>query len=208
MSQYFGISMIMQPYPCWKNDKFIFAISRLLPLFMVISWIYSVAMMVKDIVYEKEKRLKEFMRVMGLSNGIHWLTWFITSFAVMYFITFLLALLLKYGEILQHSDITVLFVFFACFSASTICQCFLFSVFFNKANIASVLAGIFFYILYLPYTILINYQDVLVTWHMILASLSSTVAFSYGCDIIATFELQNQGILLILLHYGRKSNDY
>jgi len=124
------------------------------------------------------------------------------------FITFLLALLLKYGEILQHSDITVLFVFFACFSASTICQCFLFSVFFNKANIASVLAGIFFYILYLPYTILINYQDVLVTWHMILASLSSTVAFSYGCDIIATFELQNQRILLILLHYGRKSNDY
>jgi len=47
-------------------------------------------MMTKDIVYEKEKRLKEFMRVMGLSNGIHWLAWFITSFIIMFFITVLL----------------------------------------------------------------------------------------------------------------------
>ena len=184
----------MIPYPCWKNDKFILAISRLLPLFMVIAWIYTVSMMTKDIVYEKEKRLKEFMRVMGLSNGMHWLAWFVTSFAIMYFITFILTLLLKYGEITPFSEISVLFVFFCCFTIATITQCFLFSVFFNKANIAAVIAGILYYVLYLPYTILINYQDVLVTWQMLLASLSSTVAFSYGCDIIASFELQNEGV--------------
>ena len=85
----------MTPYPCWVLDKFLTALSSLLPLFMVLAWIYTVAMMTKDIVYEKEKRLKEFMRVMGLSNGIHWLAWFITSFVVMYFITIILGMKIK-----------------------------------------------------------------------------------------------------------------
>ena len=119
-SQEFGVQGNMTPYPCWVNDKFLTAISRLLPLFMVIAWIYTVAMMTKDIVYEKEKRLKEFMRVMGLSNGIHWMAWFLTSFVVMYFVTFLLAIILKYGKITTNSDISALFVFFCCFTIGRI----------------------------------------------------------------------------------------
>jgi ATP-binding cassette subfamily A (ABC1) protein 1 len=34
-----------------------------MPMFMVISWIYSVAMIIKGIVYEKEQRLKEVGRM-------------------------------------------------------------------------------------------------------------------------------------------------
>ncbi len=77
---------------------------------------------------------------------------------------------------------------------ATITQCFLFSVFFNKANIAAVVAGILYFVLYLPYTILVQYQDVLTTWQQFLASLSSTVAFGYGCAIIGSFELENVGL--------------
>lgn len=54
-------------------------ISRTLPKFLVLSWIYSFTMIVKSIVYEKEQRLKETMRVMGLGNGIHWIGWFVDS---------------------------------------------------------------------------------------------------------------------------------
>ena len=80
------------------------------------------------------------------------------------------------------------------FTIATITQCFLFSVFFDKANLAAVIAGILYFVLYLPYTILINYQDVMVSWQKFLASLSSTVAFSYGCDLIAAYELQTKGL--------------
>ena len=192
--QSFGINTQMTPYPCYVNDKFIMAVSRSLPLFMVLAWIYTVSMMVKDIVYEKEKRLKEFMRVMGLSNVTHWLTWFITSFVVMFAVTILLSLVLKYGKITQYSEFTVLLTFFACFTCATITQCFLISVFFNRANLAAVVAGIIYFLLYLPYTVLLNYADVVQPYHKFIASLSSTVAFSYGCEIIATFELQTKGV--------------
>lgn len=124
----FGVVAQMTPYPCYVNDKFVTAISRTLPLFMVLAWIYTVSMMVKDIVYEKEKRLKEFMRVMGLSNGIHWLSWFITQFAIMFAVTFILCLVIKYGKVTTFSDFTVLLAFFICFTMATISQCFLISV--------------------------------------------------------------------------------
>lgn len=184
----------MTPYPCYVNDKFISAIARTLPLFMVLAWIYTVSMMVKDIVYEKEKRLKEFMRVMGLSNGIHWLSWFITQFTIMFCVTFVLCLVIKFGKVTTYSDFFVLLVFFICFTMATISQCFLISVFFNKANLAAVTGGIIYFLLYLPYTILINYAEVIKPWQKGLASLSSTVAFSYGCEIISSFELETIGV--------------
>jgi hypothetical protein len=161
---------------------------------MVLAWIYTVSMIVKDIVYEKEKRLKEFMRVMGLSNATHWLAWFVTSFVSMIVISFLLCIILKYGKILTHSDLGVLMVFFCCFTIATISQCFLISVFFNRANLAAVVAGMVYYTLYLPYTIMVNYTDILSTFQKFLGSLSSTVAFSFGCELISTYELQAVGV--------------
>ena len=95
------MSLQQFPYPCSIDDRFILAISRTFPLFMTLSWIYSSAMIIKSIVYEKEKRLKETMRVMGLGNGVHWVSWFVDSFVVMIFSAGLLSLLLKVSTFLS-----------------------------------------------------------------------------------------------------------
>jgi len=164
------------------------------PVFMVLAWIFTVSMIIKDIVYEKEKRLKEFMRVMGLSNGIHWLSWFLTSFVIIMFISFLLALILKYGKIIGNTDLSVIIVFFCCFVIATITQCFLISVFFARANLAAAAGGMIYFILYLPYGILTNYSNVIQEYQIGIASLSSTVAFGYGCQIIGSYESTGSGV--------------
>jgi len=66
-----------------------------MPLFMTLSWIFTAAMIVKDIVYEKERRLKEVMKVMGLGNAVHWVSWFITSSVMMLVSVLLLVIVLK-----------------------------------------------------------------------------------------------------------------
>lgn len=43
-----------------------------MPLCMVISWVYSVAMTIQHIVAEKEHRLKEVRRVGTLLGGVGW----------------------------------------------------------------------------------------------------------------------------------------
>ncbi len=64
-------------------------------MLMVTAWVFGFGMIVKAIVYEKEKRLKETMKVMGLGNGVHWAAWFIDSFTVMICAIFFLTILLK-----------------------------------------------------------------------------------------------------------------
>lgn len=65
-------------------------LNRCFPIFMVLAWIYSVSMVVKSIVLEKEMRLKETLKAMGVSNGVIWYTWFIDSFLMMAVSTVLL----------------------------------------------------------------------------------------------------------------------
>ncbi|CAF0854184.1 unnamed protein product [Adineta ricciae] len=203
----YGIQTQQMPYPCWVNDRFVNSIRQMLPLFMVLSWIFTVSMNVKDIVYEKEKRLKEIMRIMGLYDSVHWFTWFVLCVVVMLVTSLLLVLILKFGKITQFSNLLILFILFVCYTLATINQCFLISVFFKRANLAACGAGIIYFLLYLPYTALINYDSQTLTWHKVIACLSSTVAFGLSCDYIARFEGMTQGIQWSNINKGAKPND-
>lgn len=62
---------------------------------MTLAWIYSVAMIIKGIVAEKETRLKETMRIMGLRSDIYWLSWAVSSVLLLALSSLLLTLILK-----------------------------------------------------------------------------------------------------------------
>lgn len=71
--------------------------SRSMPLFMTLAWMFSVSIILKSVVYEKEARLKETMRIMGLDNGILWFSWFVSSLIPLLISAGLLVLMLKVG---------------------------------------------------------------------------------------------------------------
>ncbi|CAL8385336.1 unnamed protein product, partial [Arctogadus glacialis] len=77
------------------GQMFLRSLASSLPLFMTLAWIFSVALIVKGIVQEKEARLKETMRIMGLRTSIHWLTWAFSSMLPLAVSAALLAVLLK-----------------------------------------------------------------------------------------------------------------
>ncbi|XP_078575167.1 phospholipid-transporting ATPase ABCA1-like isoform X1 [Branchiostoma floridae x Branchiostoma japonicum] len=189
-----GVYLQQFPYPCYTKDSFVWALSRSIPMFMTLSWIYPVAMIIKSIVYEKEERLKEVMKMMGLTNGVHWTAWFFTSIIVMFLTICLLTATLKYGAVMQNSNPLVLIVFLLCFAIATIMQCFLISTFFSRANLAAACGGIIYFVLYLPYTLIIVWEDRMTNGSKGFASLLSSVAFGFGCTYIARFEEQGVGI--------------
>jgi hypothetical protein len=76
------------------------AIAQLFPLFMILSFVYTCAMIVKSIVFEKERRLKETMRTMGLGNAVHWVAWMIDSLSFMFIACILLSIILVVSSIL------------------------------------------------------------------------------------------------------------
>uniref|UniRef100_A0A452UDS1 P-type phospholipid transporter n=1 Tax=Ursus maritimus TaxID=29073 RepID=A0A452UDS1_URSMA len=189
-----GVYVQQMPYPCYVDDIFLRVMSRSMPLFMTLAWIYSVAVIIKGIVYEKEARLKETMRIMGLDNGILWFSWFISSLIPLLVSASLLVVILKLGNLLPYSDPSVVFVFLSVFGVVTILQCFLISTLFSRANLAAACGGIIYFILYLPYVLCVAWQDYVGFSLKIFVSLLSPVAFGFGCEYFALFEEQGIGV--------------
>lgn len=67
------------PAPPAPPSRFLRRLVRSFPLFITLAWIYSVAMIVKGIVAEKEARLKETLRIMGLRTATYWQSWAVSS---------------------------------------------------------------------------------------------------------------------------------
>uniref|UniRef100_A0A8C6WUH1 ABC transporter domain-containing protein n=1 Tax=Neogobius melanostomus TaxID=47308 RepID=A0A8C6WUH1_9GOBI len=193
-TQPLGVYAQQMPFPCYVEDEFLRSLTRSLPMFMTLAWVYSVAMIVKSIVAEKEARLKETIRIMGLRSSIYWLSWGVSSFLPLAFSSLLLALIMKYGKVLQYSDPSVIFVFLLVFCLSTIAQCFFISVFFSKANLAAACGGLIYFVLYLPHVLCYAWREVMSFNLKILASLLSCVAFGYGCENFSKYEEQGIGI--------------
>ncbi|XP_077499685.1 phospholipid-transporting ATPase ABCA1-like isoform X2 [Amblyomma americanum] len=189
-----GVYLQQFPYPCYIFDQFIVTIAESFPMFMVLSWVYSFAMLIKSIVREKELRLKEVMRVMGLGSGVLWLSWFIDAFGFMLLSSLLLTCILKFGQVLDHSDPGVIFVFLACFGASIVCKAFLVAALFSRANIAAAAGGILFFTCYLPYPFVKQWKDHLNIHHKSAISLVPNVAFGLGCSYFAHFEEEGVGV--------------
>ncbi|XP_075435187.1 ATP-binding cassette sub-family A member 2 [Ascaphus truei] len=188
----------MFPYPCYTRDDFLFVIEHMMPLCMVISWVYSVAMMIQHIVAEKEHRLKEVMKMMGLNNAVHWVAWFITGFVQLSVSVTALTGILKYGQVLMHSNVFIIWLFLSIYAVSTIMFCFLVSVLYSKAKVASACGGIIYFLSYVPYMYVAIREEVahdkITAFEKCIASLMSTTAFGLGSKYFALYEVAGVGI--------------
>ncbi|XP_008275380.1 retinal-specific ATP-binding cassette transporter-like [Stegastes partitus] len=189
-----GVYVQQMPYPCYVDDLFMITLNRCFPMFMVLAWIYSVSMTVKNIVLEKELRLKETLKAMGVDNGVIWYTWFIDSFIMMTASTALLTSIIMGGKVLNYSNPILVFFFLLTFTVATILQCFLMSVFFSKANLAAACSGIIYFTLYLPHILCVAWQDRITKNMKMAASLLSPVAFGFGTEYLSRYEEQGVGL--------------
>lgn len=186
------------PYPCYVYDQFVFMIEHVMPLCLTISWVYSVAMLVQSIVYEKEHRLKEVMKMMGLSNAVHWCAWFLTTWLQMTATTGMLTAMLKVGKVLPHSDPSIIFIVLQVYAIAIICFSFFISVLYSKAKVAAACAGIIYFLSYVPYMYLAIKEDIandkIPAVYKTAASLFSTTAFGLGAKYFAYYEEMGVGV--------------
>lgn len=135
----FEFKMARFPFPPYINDLFLFLLSFLFPSLIVFSFIYGSVNLTKSLVIEKERRLKESMKMMGLREQYHWMAHFIkatiwTLPSLIILVVLLCTKLKNDIAILNFSNPVVLFLFFFTYEISNICLCFLISTFFSKVN--------------------------------------------------------------------------
>eukprot|EP01137_Pigoraptor_chileana_P029004 Opistho-2@13608 len=182
------------PYPEHTKDSFAAGIAYTFPLLMVLSWIYSVSMLVKGIVHEKELRLKEVMKMMGLKTGIYWAGWYIQGLVFMVTSSICITVIIKSGGLLIYSSGSVIFVFLLAFAMATISLSFLISVFFSRAKLAAACAGIVYFLSYLPYVIVMRETETMSSSQKGAACLLSTTALGVGAAYLSDFEQRGDGL--------------
>ncbi|KAH3795730.1 hypothetical protein DPMN_149289, partial [Dreissena polymorpha] len=193
-----GVLLHRMPYPCWNWDQFVWLIQHIVPLCLMLSWVYSVAVLVMRIVYEKEHRLKEVMKMMGLGDGVHWCGWMLTSGAQFTLTAALLTLMLHFGNVLPRSDPWIVFLFLESFAMSSIAFSFLIGSLYSKAKLAAACAGIFYFVTYVPYIYIAISESVrgmrISCIAKMFASLLSTTALGLGGKYFLMYELEGTGV--------------
>jgi ATP-binding cassette, subfamily A (ABC1), member 3 len=110
-------------------------------LVFLMSFAFPCSTIVKFLTIEKEKQLKETMKIMGLSNWIHWAAWFTKCFVSLTITVTLMVFLLKVEwspttdlAIFRFANSLILWIFLMLFGISTIMFSFMISAFFAKCK--------------------------------------------------------------------------
>ena len=88
------------------------------------------------IVDEKEKKIKESLRMVGLRDSVFWLSWFVV-YALMVIMISLIACLVTYFIVIPSSKFWVIFVLMLEFGLSMIMFAFILTAMFSKAKASS-----------------------------------------------------------------------
>uniref|UniRef100_A0A5F9CMR0 ABC transporter domain-containing protein n=1 Tax=Oryctolagus cuniculus TaxID=9986 RepID=A0A5F9CMR0_RABIT len=186
------------PYGPFIQDRFFLVLQNEFPLLLMLSFICVELVIINSISLEKEKKLKEYMCMMGLDNWLHWVAWFIMFFIsvciAVFVMTILFCIEVNGVAVFTSSDPILIFVFLMCFAIATIFFAFMVSTFFQRAHVGTAVGGIFFFLTYLPYLYLtFNYQQ---RSHLqkILFCLLSNVAMALGVRFISVLEAEGLGV--------------
>ncbi|XP_063256168.1 glucosylceramide transporter ABCA12 [Prinia subflava] len=189
-----AVQVQAMPYPCYNKDMFLTSVTYSLPFALMAAWVLFIADFVKTLVQEKDLRLYEYMKMMGVNASSHFIAWFIECAIFLLITVTFLIVVLKVGEILPKTDTALLFLYLMDYSLSIIAMSYFISVFFNNTNIAALVGSLVYILTFFPFIVLLVIENHLSFSVKSLLSLLSPTAFSYASQYIARYEAQGIGL--------------
>ncbi|CAK1547174.1 unnamed protein product [Leptosia nina] len=194
----FDVHIQRYPHPAFIEDLAVDALNFIFPMFVMISFSYTAVNIVRAITLEKEKQLKEIMKIMGLPTWLHWTAWFVKQFIFMLVISSFLVVLLKINwftneegfsdyAVFTNTPWTVLFFFITLYLTCMIFFSFMLSGFFSKASTAALFTGVIWFLTYLP-SFLLSMETEVPPLLQGLTCLAINSAMSYGFQLLISKE--------------------
>eukprot|EP00123_Amoebidium_parasiticum_P015512 comp23006_c0_seq1/m.36687 comp23006_c0_seq1/g.36687 ORF comp23006_c0_seq1/g.36687 comp23006_c0_seq1/m.36687 type:complete len:1736 (-) comp23006_c0_seq1:41-5248(-) len=185
------LSSFIQLFPYAEyavNDYATFGVKFTCSLVVTLAFLYPVVAIVRDIVMEKELRLKEAMRMMGLSTSVYWLGWFVKAFSMHILSMILFGVLLKAFGVIEYVNIGIVIVFLILYLIAIISFAFMVSTWFSSAKVAAAVSGILFFVTYIPYQLLqVRYKE-MNSGVLTAACLAVNTCMSWGWTEIGSWE--------------------
>ncbi|XP_067014846.1 cholesterol transporter ABCA5 [Anabrus simplex] len=182
----------LMPKSAFTGD-WLYALRVFIPYHMMLSFSNFITYLLILIVGEKEKKIKEGMKIMGLRDSIFWLSWFIIYGVFVLILSIVAMVLLISLEVFKHSNMFLIFLLIYLYSLTIIMMAFVFTPFFNKGRTAGVFGPFAVYVLGALYTINIFVEDMdpIYLWFM---TLISCTGFALAMDKAVTLDSSGQGV--------------
>nr|CAH7743826.1 unnamed protein product [Callosobruchus chinensis] len=165
----------------------------LIPIYMVTSLSQFITYLLILIVGEKENKIKEGMKIMGLKDSVFWLSWFIIYGIFVLFLTIVCCVLLFTLKVFQNTNFLLIFLLVLLYSFSIIMFGFMITPFFDKSRTAGILGNFIVIIMSLFYFIQVFFKDSssVVLW---IISLFSSCGFALAMDNALVMDLSGRGV--------------
>lgn len=141
------IAMHRFPYPEYNDDSKFDLISRLIAMFVVYSYLVFSPIYVRRVISEKSSRVRELMRMMGLTDWVYWIGTFASGWMVLA-VTLTISLILfkipvaPLAAVLLYSDFSLLLFVCLIYATSAILFLLLFTVIFNSAVVGVIFSTV------------------------------------------------------------------
>ena len=116
----------VMPFPIspFSSNAFYTTTSTVFAFIFSFSFLFPASRLLRGIVYEKEAKIREGMRTMGLGHGALLTSWYLT-YAILVLIQSILITLVTSNTIFKSSEKPIIFVLFFLFGLSTMSLCML-----------------------------------------------------------------------------------
>ncbi|KAK7091650.1 phospholipid-transporting ATPase ABCA3-like [Littorina saxatilis] len=199
-SSEFGMRYVEMPRPAFVHRPYHGIMQSFFALALVLSLVPLVYHSTKKIVFEKEEKLKESFKMMGVSPGALWVSWFATIYVYLFVIMAVYTAMLAIPffpsgyTMFIFLQVSVFWVFALIYSAAVASYCLMMGTVLKKARYSGVLAGFLFLV-----TVLLHFHlDIIyltLTRRQKLAScLLFNQAMAFGVKMIVYFDVTNAGL--------------
>ncbi|XP_066148886.1 cholesterol transporter ABCA5-like [Euwallacea fornicatus] len=177
------------------TGNWIFVVRVIIPLYIVVALSQFITYLLILIVGEKEKKIKEGMKIMGLYDSVFWLSWFIVYAVFVLLITIICCTLLFALNIFTTTSFIMVFLLVFMYCLSIIMFGFMLTPFFDKSRTAGILGNFAVTILSLLYFIQVFVRDSssVALW---VVSLISPAGFALAMDKALLMDLAGEGVNL------------
>lgn len=135
-----NLQMNRMPYPRYNSDPWAIILLSAAPWAIFLPLMFASSQLVRDMVQEKQDKIKAAMNMMGVTAIHHWVAWFLRglfSIGLALIVVTFVSVALKLFPV----DGVILLLFFILSAIAIIAQTFLVSTLFNKATNAAFCAG-------------------------------------------------------------------
>ena len=138
--------MVPQKYDFYRTDPFGAFVGYIIPFFVVIAYMCPLCLYVLRMVREKETKAKEGMKIMGMGEGIYFLSYFIQYFIVN--IIYSVANTIIISQVFRHVNFIFIFLFFFLWGLCVFSLAFFFQSFIDKTRVALILSLLLYFIMF------------------------------------------------------------